>query len=60
MPSGSQIVDDIFGFLSNTDILVVLDSSLLDREDIPEYQFEVVATDTGGPLVHCHCDHHSD
>lgn len=45
-PTGSRIVNDIFGFRSNTDILIVLDNSALNREDVPEYQFEVIAMDT--------------
>lgn len=45
-PTGSRIVNDIFGFRSNTDILIVLDSSTLDRENVLEYQFEVIAMDT--------------
>ena len=39
-------IDTIFGFLSNSDTLVLLDSSSIDRETIDEIEFSVVATDT--------------
>ena len=41
-------IDTIFGFLSNSDTLVLLDSSSIDRESIPEITFSVVATDDIG------------
>lgn len=44
----SRDIGDIFGFLSNSDILVVLDSGVLDRETSPAYIFTVVAEDSIG------------
>lgn len=41
-------IDDIFGFRSLDDTLIVLDATALDRENIAEYRFTVVATDTEG------------
>ena len=38
----------IFGFLSQTDDLVVLDKGFLDRETTPQYRFSVVAVDEHG------------
>ena len=38
-------VDTIFGFLSNSDTLVLLDSSSIDRESLSEIRFTVVAMD---------------
>ena len=39
-------ITTIFGFLSNSDVLVLLDSSLVDRESTNEIRFSVVATDS--------------
>ena len=39
-------IDTIFGFLSNSDTLILLDSSSIDRETIDEIEFSVVATDS--------------
>lgn len=47
-PTGRRSIDDIFGFRSFSDMLIVLDSSDLDRERITEYNFTVIATDTEG------------
>ena len=41
-----QDIDTIFNFKDNTDQLVVVDNSKLDRETLSSYRFEVVATDT--------------
>ena len=41
-----QDIDTIFDFKDNTNQLVVVDSSKLDRETLSSYRFEVVATDT--------------
>ena len=42
-------IGDIFGFRSNTDILVILDTEgVLDREEIEDYRFTVIAEDVGG------------
>lgn len=41
---GSRLISNIFGI--RTDSLIVLDSSVLDREDINHYVFTVEATDT--------------
>lgn len=41
-------IDDIFGFRSRDDTLIVLDATALDRETIAEYAFTVVATDSEG------------
>lgn len=46
--TGSRAIDDIFNFLSNSHVLVVVDSSVLDRESIDRYVFTVVATDSAG------------
>ena len=46
--SGSRSIDDIFGFGSQSDVLVVLDAAVLDREVIPVYRFTVKATDSEG------------
>lgn len=43
-PPGSRHISNIFG--TSTDSLVVLDSSVLDRERIERYMFTVEATDT--------------
>ena len=45
---GALSIDDIFGFRTNTDSLIVLDASVLDREFIDEYIFTVQATDILG------------
>ena len=45
---GVLSIDDIFGFRTNTDSLIVLDASVLDREFIDEYIFTVQATDILG------------
>ena len=39
-------IDTIFGFLSNTDTLVLLDTSVIDREQANEIRFSVEATDS--------------
>ena len=39
-------IDTIFGFLSNSDTLILLDSSSIDREIIDEIEFSVIATDS--------------
>ena len=39
-------IDEIFGFLSNSETLVLLDSSSIDRETHSEIRFTIVATDT--------------
>ena len=41
-------IDDIFGFRSLDDTLIVLDATALDRETIAAYTFTVVATDSEG------------
>lgn len=46
--TGRRPIDDIFGFRSLDDTLIVLDATALDRENIAEYVFTVVATDTEG------------
>lgn len=47
-PTGRRPIEDIFGFRSLDDTLIVLDSSDLDRETLTEYNFTVVATDSEG------------
>ena len=44
---GPRDIDKLFGFRSNTDTLIVLESDVFDREAIDEYVFTVVATDSG-------------
>ena len=46
--TGRRPIDDIFGFRSRDDTLIVLDSSDLDRERITGYAFTVIATDSEG------------
>ena len=46
--TGGRPLNTIFNFLSNTDVLVLQDSDVLNRESIDEYQFTVVAEDTEG------------
>ena len=41
-----KAIDVIFGFLSNSDTLVLLDTSAIDRETIDEIRFSVIATDS--------------
>ena len=38
-------IDTIFGFLINSNTLILLDSSSIDRETLSEITFSVVATD---------------
>ena len=45
-PTGNRAIDDIFGFRSFDDRLIVLDSSDLDRETLTEYNFTIVAMDS--------------
>lgn len=42
----SRPIDTIFGFSTGNDILLILDASVLDREDIDRYMFTVEAADT--------------
>lgn len=44
--TGSRSIGDIFNFGSNSHILTVLDSSVLDRETTASYLFTVIATDS--------------
>lgn len=44
-PTGRRSIDDIFGFRSLSDTLIVIDSSDLDRETLTEYNFTVIARD---------------
>ena len=46
--TGGRPLNTIFNFLSNTDVLVLQDSDVLDRENIEEYRFTVVADDAEG------------
>lgn len=46
--TGRRPIDDIFGFRSLDDTLIVLDSTALDRETIAEYIFTVIGTDSEG------------
>ena len=39
-------IDAIFGFLSNSETLVLLDSSSIDRESVSQIRFTVIATDS--------------
>ncbi len=41
-------INNIFGFRSRDDTLIVLDATALNREAIAEYVFTVVATDSEG------------
>lgn len=45
---GDLTIQNIFGFASNDDDLVLLDSSPLNRESISEYVFTVIAMDSSG------------
>ena len=45
-PTGRRSIENIFGFRSNADTLIVRDSSVLDFETLPEYRFTIVATDS--------------
>ena len=47
-PTGRRSIENIFGFRSNADTLIVRDSSVLDRETLPKYSFTIVATDSAG------------
>lgn len=38
-------IDTIFGFLINSNTLILLDSDAIDRETLSEIRFSVVATD---------------
>ena len=42
----SRPIATIFGFSSGNDILLVLDASVLDREELASYVFTVEATDS--------------
>ena len=46
-PPGGRPLNNIFNFLSNTDVLV-LQATVLDREEIDEFRFTVIAEDTEG------------
>ncbi len=48
--TGSREIDDIFDFRSNSDSLVIVDSSVLDRESIESYTFTVIAVDSAGQM----------
>ena len=39
-------IDAIFGFLSNSDMLILLDSRSIDREKNDKIEFSVIATDS--------------
>ena len=39
-----QEIDEIFGFLSNSETLILLDTSSIDRETHSEIRFTVIAT----------------
>ena len=41
-----QEIDEIFGFLSNSETLILLDTSSIDRETHSEIRFTVIATDS--------------
>jgi hypothetical protein len=43
--SGSRDIADIFNFRSNSPVLTVVGSDVLDRETITSYSFTIVATD---------------
>lgn len=46
--SGSREISDIFNFRSNSHTLIVVDASVLDREEIASYTFTVIAVDVTG------------
>lgn len=39
-------IDEIFGFLSNSETIILLDSNSIDRETHSQIRFTVVATDS--------------
>ena len=41
-----QEIDEIFGFLSNSETLILLDTNSIDRETHSEIRFTVIATDS--------------
>ena len=43
--TGSHEIANIFNFLTNSPTLIVVDSTVLDREVISSYNFTVIATD---------------
>ena len=47
-PTGRRSIENIFGFRSFDDTLIVLDSSTLDRETLTGYNFTVIARDLEG------------
>lgn len=48
--TGSHEISNIFNFQSNSPILIVVDSTVLDREELDSYIFTVVATDRAGQM----------
>lgn len=45
-PGLDRDIDTIFGFLSNSDMLILLDSQSIDREKNEKIEFSVIATDS--------------
>lgn len=43
-----QPIHSVFNFLPDTNNIIVVDSSALDRETVVVYRFEVIATNSGG------------